>query len=254
MIAAMTRKLLILGGTREAGLLCQALAGRPEAAPVLSLAGVTREPLAQPVPVRSGGFGGSAGLAAWLQAERVEAVVDATHPFAARMSANAAAACAGLGLPLLRLLRPAWTPEPGDAWMEVGDLAAAVRAIGPEPRRVFVSSGRMGIEAFTAAPQHDYLIRAIDPPAERPDLPRQQWILARGPFTLAAERALLQEHEIQVLVSKNSGGARQKLDAARLEGVRLVMVARPALPEVPTVAEVGAAAAWCLEGAQGSAP
>lgn len=243
-------RILILGGTGEAsalvrGLLVRGLlaAERP-CAVTLSLAGRTSQPKAEPVPTRIGGFGGAEGLAAWLAQDRTDLVVDATHPFAARMSANAAEACARTGTPLLAIRRPAWSPVAGDRWTEVPDMATAARALGPAPRRVFLTIGRQEVGAFAAAPQHDYVVRAI----EGIDLavPRLTAIQARGPFDEAAEAAFLAGSAIEILVSKNSGGGATygKIAAARALGLAVVMVARPEKPDVPSVPDAGGALAW----------
>ena len=235
-------RILILGGTGEAGALVRGLlACGDRRAVTLSLAGRTSQPKAEPVPTRIGGFGGADGLAAWLAQDRTDLVVDATHPFAARMSANAAEACARTGTRLLAIRRPAWQPVSGDYWTEVPDMEAAARALGPAPRRVFLTIGRQEVAAFAAAPQHDYVVRAI----ESVDLavPRLSTIQARGPFDEAAEAAFLSGSAIEVLVSKNSGGSATygKIAAARSLGLPVIMVARPHKPEVPSVPDVTAA-------------
>ncbi len=225
-------RLLILGGTSEATALCGALAGRADLRPTLSLAGRTAHPAPPAVPHRMGGFGGVAGLIAYLRAEDIAAVVDATHPFAARISAHAAAACADRGVPLVAFTRPPWQPGPGDRWTTVPDLAAAAAALGPAPRRVLLTVGRLGLAAFRAAPQHHYVVRTIDPPDPTGLPPDAALILDRGPFRLAAEEALMRRERIQMLVTKNSGGAAAapKLDAARALGVPVIAVARPPGP------------------------
>ena len=225
-------KLLILGGTTEASALAAALASRRDLSPVLSLAGRTAAPVLPPIPHRIGGFGGTAGLAAHLAREGIAAVVDATHPFAARISAHAAAACAAQGVPLLAFTRAAWAPGPGDLWTAVPDLAAAARALGGRPRRVLLTVGRLGLGAFRAAPQHRYLVRTIDPP-DPADLPPDHRLLRdRGPFAHADETALMRREAIDLLVTKNSGGgaAAAKLAAARALGIGVVMVDRPPAP------------------------
>ncbi|CAH1656022.1 Precorrin-6A reductase [Hyphomicrobiales bacterium] len=241
----MALSLLILGGTTEASRLAALLAERANIAPVLSLAGRTREPAPAPIPLRVGGFGGVDGLAAYLATERIDAVIDATHPFAARISAHAAIACPRQGVPLARLTRPAWRPEPGDRWQEVPGMAAAVAALGPAPRRVFLTIGRQELAAFNAAPQHHYLVRSIDAP-DGFNAPQATFLAARGPFALADEEALMRAHAIDVLVTKNAGGSATaaKLIAARSLGLPVVMVARPAKPNVPTFHEPEEALAW----------
>ena len=222
-------RLLILGGTTEATALADALAARADVVPTLSLAGRTARPTVPAVPFRVGGFGGSEGLAGYLEGERVDAVIDATHPFAARISAHAVAACERTRTPLARFTRPPWTPRAGDRWQIVSDLHAAAEALGPESRRVFLTTGRLELGPFRMAPQHHYLLRTIDAPPEA-DLPRNSdLVLARGPFVQADEESLMRQHRIDVLVSKNSGGGAgmSKLDAARELGLPVVMVERP---------------------------
>ncbi|BCG87621.1 precorrin-6A reductase [Mesorhizobium sp. 113-3-9] len=239
----MTHRILILGGTTEARQLAGKLAVR--ASVTLSLAGRTESPVAQGVPVRSGGFGGAEGLAAYLKETSTDLLIDATHPYAARISANAAQAARAAGVPILALRRPGWEPIEGDRWTEVDSVTDAVRALGPAPRRVFLALGRQEVAAFEAAPQHHYLIRSVDPVEPRLAVPDADYLLARGPFREADERALLERHSIDVVVSKNSGGAATygKIAAARALGVEVIMIRRPMLPEVPSAETVEALAA-----------
>ena len=239
-------RLLILGGTAEARALAAALADRGGYEVSLSLAGRTRNPLDQPAPVRSGGFGGAQGLAAHLRAERIDALIDATHPFAANISCNAAEAARLAGVPLLALQRPEWTREPGDLWTKAADIPDAVARLGAAPRRVLAALGRNEAHALEAAPQHHWLVRSIDPVEPPLALPSVATIEARGPFPEAEERALLTANRIDAVLSKNSGGAATygKIAAARALGIEVIMVARPARPEVETVESVEAALAW----------
>lgn len=236
---------LILGGTTEASAIARILAEDTRFRPVLSLAGRTRAPAAAPVPCRSGGFGGAEGLAAYLRAERVQALVDATHPFAARISRNAAVAASATAVPHLAVLRPAWSAQPGDRWTGVPDMAAAAAALGPQPRRVLLTVGQQELASFAAAPWHDYLVRSVEPPPPALLPPGARILTARGPFADDEERRLLQEERIQAMVTKNSGGAATaaKLAAARALGVEVVMVARPPAPP-GTVPGTEAALAW----------
>src|SRR5262249_3729765 len=161
--------------------------------------------------------GGADGLAAFLARERIGAVVDATHPFAWRMSANAVAACRTTGTPLIVFIRPAWTPQPGDRWIEVATIDDAVGAIGVRPKTGFLTQGRLQLAAFARAPRHRYVVRAIDRPAEIDALPTSKLILARGPFSFADEAALMRDEGVEALVTKNSGGRATyaKIEAAR---------------------------------------
>ncbi|WP_412539696.1 cobalt-precorrin-6A reductase [Longispora sp. K20-0274] len=239
----MTARVLVLGGTGEARRLAAALVSRVHV--VSSLAGRVREPLLPPGEVRVGGFGGPAGLADWLRAARIDLVVDATHPFAAVMSRSAATATAEVGIPLLALRRPGWTEGPGDAWHRVPSLPAAAEALSTRPGdRVFLTTGRKDVAAFAALP-HWFLLRSVDPP-EPPTPARLTVLLDRGPFTQTGELALLREHAIDVLVTKDSGGEQTvaKLGAARELGVPVIMVDRPAVGDAPTVGTVAEAVAW----------
>ena len=219
------RRVLVLGGTAEARALAATLEADPAYAVVSSLAGRVRDPVLPVGEVRVGGFGGIDGLAAWLAQHRIDVVVDATHPFAATISAHAVTAAQRCGVQLITLRRKPFEPRPGDRWVRVQSLAAAARAI--VGARVFLTIGRQGVSAFADNPQW-FLIRAIDPPD--PPLPaRHELLLRRGPFDLPGERALLAEHRIDAVVSKNSGGALTvaKLDAAREAGIPVVMIERP---------------------------
>ncbi len=238
-------KVLVLGGTGEARALAHLLAARPDLEATVSLAGRTRDPAPLPLPTRTGGFGGAAGLQAFLEAEGIDALVDATHPFAERISANAAEAAARAGVPLLLLGRPPWTPVPGDRWTEVESLDAAAVAIGDRPRRVLLTVGRLGLAAFRAAPQHAYLVRSIDDPGDL-GLPDARLILDRPPFDADTEAGLMRREGIEVLVTKNSGGPATygKVQAARALGLPVILVRPPARPEVPVVADPAAVLAW----------
>jgi precorrin-6A/cobalt-precorrin-6A reductase len=242
----MQRRILILGGTTEARLLAQRLADRTDFSVILSLAGRTEAPLAQPVPVRRGGFGGVDGLAAYLRSNRIDILIDATHPYAAQISANAAAAAGITGVPFLALQRPAWQPVDGDRWRTVDSIDAAIRHLGEIPRRVFLALGRRDIAPFTTAPQHNYLIRSVDRVDPPLALPAAAYVLARGPFPEAEERALLETHRIETIVARNSGGsaAYGKLAAARALGIEVVLLRRPPAPLVPSVETVDEAVSW----------
>jgi precorrin-6A/cobalt-precorrin-6A reductase len=238
----MTRS-LILGGTSEASALARALA-EVGAEAVFSYAGRTDAPVGQPLPTRIGGFGGVAGLVGYLRAEGIGAVVDATHPFAAQMSRNAVEACAVVGVPLIGLQRPEWRAEAGDQWIHVTDIAGAIAALPEAPARVFLAIGKQNLSGFAARPHH-YLLRLVDPPLAKP-LPDCSVVLARGPFDLAGDLALLREHRIEVIVAKNAGGsgAEAKIIAARQLRLPVVMIGRPALPARRVVGSVAEVIGW----------
>jgi precorrin-6A/cobalt-precorrin-6A reductase len=238
-----TKRVLVLGGTGEARELAARLAGRPGLEVVSSLAGRTSHPRRPPGRTRVGGFGGAAGLAGWLAAERIGAVVDATHPFATAMTEAAVTATAGLGVPLLVLRRPGWTAGPGDDWRRVPSLAAAAADLPGQ--RVLLTVGRGEVRAFAADQDRWFLIRSVETP-EPPLPPRAQVVTARGPFKVADELVLMRGHGIDVVVTRDSGGAQTsaKLAAARQLGLPVVMIDRPPAPAVPTVATVTDAVAW----------
>jgi precorrin-6A/cobalt-precorrin-6A reductase len=239
-------RLLILGGTSEASALAAALAGRADIEATLSLAGRTTRPAPARLPMRIGGFGGVTGLIAYLEAQRIEAVVDATHPFAAQMSQNSVEACEAANIPRLVFTRPQWEPRSGDRWIDVATMAEAAAALGAHPRAVFLAIGRLQLAAFAQAPQHRYLVRAIERSADLDALPHHRLILSRGPFPLADEETLLRAENIEIVVSKNSGGAGAyaKIEAARKLGVPVVMVRRPAKPNVSQTTRLEEALAW----------
>jgi precorrin-6A/cobalt-precorrin-6A reductase len=237
----MTR-ILLLGGTTEAGLMAQAIADAGLAG-VYSYAGRTEAPMGQPIHMRVGGFGGVEGLRAYLKAEGISHVIDATHPFAAQMSRNAVAACGAEGVPLIALERAPWVPGDGDRWTHVADIAAAVAALGGVPKRVFLAIGRQHLDPFAAPPQHAYLLRLVDAPTGPLPLPQAEVVVARGPFDVAGDTALMQSHGTEIVVAKNAGGkgAVAKIAAARALGLPVVMIDRPQLPErrvARTVTEV----------------
>ncbi|PVE21417.1 cobalt-precorrin-6A reductase [Microvirga sp. KLBC 81] len=240
-------RILILGGTTEASALAARLVGRSGFSPLLSLAGRTRDPRPLPIPTHIGGFGGVEGLTRFLHDEHIEAVVDATHPFAAIMSRNAAEACAKAGVPLVALRRPPWTQQEGDRWINVLSMEAAVGALGDAPRRVFLTIGRLELPHFAAAPQHTYLVRTIEPVGDALPVPNVIAIRDRAPFDEAAERALMERERVDVLVTKNSGGAATypKIAAARALGLPVIVVARPAMPQdIEEVTTADAALDW----------
>ena len=237
--------ILLLGGTTEASLLATKLADAGLTA-VFSYAGRTDAPAAQPLPTRIGGFGGVPGLVDYLICENITHVVDATHPFAAQMSRNAITACAALQLPLIALERSAWVPLPMDHWTIVADTVAAVAALPDASARVFLAIGKQTLGDFAIRPQHHYLLRLVDPPQDPLPLPNTTVILARGPFTEAGDRALLQTHQISHVVAKNAGGkgAQAKLAAARALQLPVIMIDRPVLPPRQIARTVAAVMDW----------
>lgn len=241
----MQPNLLILAGTTEATALARAVADRGLRG-IVSFAGRVARPASQPLPRRVGGFGGVAGLQAYLHETRITHVIDATHPFAAQMNRNAIAACAEAGVPLVALTRPPWTPVMGDDWIRVRDIAGAVAALDRPRMRVMLAVGRMHLAAFASNPHHAYLLRLVDPPDGAMPLPEAQVVVDRGPFTDAADRALMERHGTQLVVSKNSGGsgAYAKIAAARALGVPVVMIDRPEPPARAEVHDVGAVLDW----------
>ncbi|RUM03795.1 cobalt-precorrin-6A reductase [Rhizobium chutanense] len=238
-------RILVLGGTGEARLLAATLAARDDCDVLLSLAGRTEKPAAQPVPVRIGGFGGAAALADFLKAGGYQLLIDATHPFAERISANAAFAAETAGIAAIALRRPEWQRMGGDRWREVQSIPAAIEALGPSPRHVFLATGRQGAHHTEAAPQHHYLIRSVDPVEPPLALDHVDYVIDRGPFTLEGECDLLKRHHIDVIIAKNSGGAATyaKIEAARLLGIEVMMVARAPACTVTAVDTVEAALA-----------
>lgn len=226
---------LILGGTAEARELAAVLVDVPDVEVTSSLAGATSNPRLPPGRLVTGGFGGPGGLADFLQHERVDAVVDATHPYAATISANAVAASARAKVPLVVLRRPGWTAQDGDIWNKVPDIAAAaaqVRTICPLGSRVLVTTGRHGLAPFADDTERQYIIRVVDPPRCR--LPVNHHVLVdRGPYTRDGELAMMRQFDVDVLVTKNSGGelTRAKIDAARDLHVPVIIIDRPATPD-----------------------
>jgi precorrin-6A/cobalt-precorrin-6A reductase len=242
----MPLRILILGGTTEASALARRIAGDSLLAPILSLAGRTSSPAPQPIPTRSGGFGGIDGLVRFLNDESIDAVVDATHPYADQMSTHAVAACTQTAVPLASLIRPEWQPLDGDRWQVVPSSEAAADALGAASRRVFLSLGRQDVHVFAAAPQHHYIARLIERP-DQPNLPPHlRLVQARGPFDLDAERRLLTDERIDVMVSKNAGGSATyaKIEAARALNLPVVMIARPHKPAGQVMTDVEDVVRW----------
>jgi precorrin-6A/cobalt-precorrin-6A reductase len=248
--ASVISNILILGGTTEASALAVVLAERSAQA-TLSYAGRTDRPRAQPVPIRIGGFGGVEGLTTYLRDHGITHLVDATHPFAATMSAHAVKAAERAGAEHIALTRPPWEPVAGDDWHHVADIDAAVAALAGPARRVMLALGRMHVQAFGAQGQHHYLLRFVDAADDVPGLLHYSLIVDRGPFTVEGDTALLRQHGIDLVVCKNAGGkgAEAKLIAARALGLPVIMIDRPALPPRRTVYDVDAVLRWLDHGA-----
>ncbi|MCP9491821.1 MAG: cobalt-precorrin-6A reductase [Solirubrobacteraceae bacterium MAG38_C4-C5] len=238
------RRILILGGTAEARELATELHAQGHHV-ITSLAGRVARPRLPVGEVRIGGFGGPDALATWLREHEIAALVDATHPFAQRISASAVRAADQAGVPLLRLERPGWTEGPGDRWHWVDDLEQAAARIPRLGARALLTTGRQGLSAFAGVSDAWFLIRCVDPPAD-PLPPRREILLDRGPYTLEGERTLIDSYEIDVVVTKDSGGhhTRAKLDAARARELPVILVRRPPRPEVDTVAGTDEVVAW----------
>ena len=241
--------LLILAGTTEATAFARHAAELGLEGTV-SFAGRVARPLRQPLPQRVGGFGGAEGLAAYLEEHQVTHLIDATHPFAEQMSRNAVIAAERAGVPLVALTRPPWTPEAGDDWVRVPDIAGAVAALDRPAARVMLAVGRMHLAEFAPNPQHFYLLRLVDPPEVPPPVPDHHVIVDRGPFEAEADRALMEAQGIELVVSKNAGGtgAYAKIAAARSLGLPVVMIDRPALPTRREVHDIEEALAWVHAG------
>lgn len=240
--------LLLLGGTGEALALAASLAATfgPRLRVITSLAGRTRDPRLPAGGLRVGGFGGTEAMAEWLRDREVDAVVDATHPFASRISANAAVACDSAGVPRLVLERPAWTQRPDDRWHEVDDAAAAASRLPALGRRVFLTLGPRDLAPFAPLAGMWFLLRQVDPPTAPVPLDNCTLVTGRGPFDLEGERKLLLDHAIDVLVTRASGGMATiaKLDAARALGLPVAMIRRPPPPPGARVASLAEAVYW----------
>ncbi|PSB03774.1 cobalt-precorrin-6A reductase [Merismopedia glauca] len=238
------KKVLILGGTGDAVLLAQKAAQIPGIEVISSLAGRTENPI---VPAtRVGGFGGAVGLANYLQSNQINFLIDATHPFAAKISHNAVLAAEKVGISHLMLIRPAWEKVAGDSWIEVESNEIAATVLPGLAKRVFLTIGRQELATFAHIQDIWFLMRAIDPPEPDILIPLGELLLARGPFTLSAELDLLIKHKIEAIVSKNSGGdaTYAKIVAARESGIPVVMVQRPLFPAGEKVPDVESALLW----------
>jgi precorrin-6A/cobalt-precorrin-6A reductase len=242
--------ILVLGGTAEARELAGALdeAGVPV---VSSLAGRVSNPRLPAGGLRVGSFGGPVALAGWLREHHVSATVDATHPFAQRISASAAQACARAAVPLLRLERRGWSERPGDRWERVPDLKTAAARVPQLGERALLTTGRQGLSAFANVSDAWFLVRCVESP-DPPLPPRHELLLGRGPYTLAGELGLIDRHAIDLVVTKDSGGSltEAKLDAARERGLPVIVVDRPPRRGVRAVASVAEALTWARGHAQ----
>ena len=248
------RHLLILGGTGEATALARGALLRfgDAIAVTTALAGRTRNPGPVPGQVRIGGFGGDAGLAAYLVAGEVDRLIDATHPFAARISHAARLAAERAGVPRLMLRRPPWRRHPLDRWIEVESIEAAARLVARLGRRAWLTTGASSVAAFAPISEVHFIVRLIEPPRGTLPLARYDAVIERGPFTVAQERHLLQRHAIDILVCKASGGAatEAKLIAARERGLPVIMVRRPPPEPGSFVETVDAALDWLTDDAE----
>lgn len=221
-------RVLLLAGTAEAHELSHRLDALPDVDVVVSLAGRTSAAAAHGGAVRVGPFGGTDGLAQYLTEERIEALVDATHPFATAISANATLAATRCGVPRIQVVRPPWKPGEGDHWIEVPDAAGAARAMtGLEVERVLLTVGQRDLSAFEGAVSVHLVVRTIEPVPRSHMFADAVFIQARGPFTIGNERALLRHHRIDAVVTKNSGGNDAKLVTARKLRLPVIMVHRP---------------------------
>jgi precorrin-6A/cobalt-precorrin-6A reductase len=242
----MTKRLLILGGTGDAARLAAEAVNLPQLEVISTLAGRTTSPAPVASMVRIGGFGGKAGLVEYLREMNIDLLIDATHPFAAQISENAAGAATEVGIPWLMLVRPCWEKSPEDDWIEVESISAAVAGIPARAERIFLTIGRQQLAPFASLTDRWFLMRSIDPPAPDILLPPGKLLLDRGPFSLTQERQLLQDYRIQSIVSKNSGGdaTYAKVIAARELNITIVMIQRPMAPEGDKVADVSGAIEW----------
>jgi precorrin-6A/cobalt-precorrin-6A reductase len=247
-------KLLILGGTGEAIKLANQASQIEQLTVISSLAGRTQQPILPMGEIRQGGFGGVLGLVDYLRSAAIDFLIDATHPFASQISWNAAQAAAICNIPHLLLERPAWEVMPGDRWLPAASNEVAANLLVNNFQRVFLTIGRQELAGYARLADIWFLMRSIDPPPLDQPLPPGQLLLAKGPFDVAAERRLLQEYQLQVIVSKNSGGAATyaKIVAARELGIPVMMIERPAMPEGDRATNVAGAISWlqCQRGSK----
>ncbi|MRU14433.1 cobalt-precorrin-6A reductase [Roseovarius sp. A21] len=236
--------LLLLAGTGEAQAIAKGLAERGIAA-IASLSGATRSPRALDLPTRVGGFGGADGFRAYLDEAGITAVLDATHPFAHRISHRTATICGEKNIPYCQVLRPEWQPEPGDDWTFLENEAAAAGHITPGAT-VFLATGRQGLDRFANLSGCRLICRVIDPPDRDFPFPNGRFLIGRPPFSLEDEVRVFTDLGVEWLIAKNAGGAasRTKLMAARELGIKVAMINRPPQPDTPKVRTVEEALAW----------
>jgi precorrin-6A/cobalt-precorrin-6A reductase len=240
------KRVLILGGTREAVAIATKIEEIPGVDAITSLAGRTQQPITLTTNYRTGGFGGATGLADYLRQERIDVLIDATHPFAAQIPFNAAQATSECNIPRLMLIRPAWEAMPGDNWIEVESNQGAAKVLPGLAERIFLTIGRQELPNYAHLKNIWFLMRMIDPPEANLPVPPGKLLLQREPFSLEEERSLLQEYNIGAIVSKNSGGdaTYPKIIAARELGLPVVMVQRPSIPKGDKVADVESVLSW----------
>ncbi|WP_407676144.1 cobalt-precorrin-6A reductase [Planktothrix mougeotii] len=240
------KRVLILGGTGEAAALAAKIGEIPGVDAIASFAGRTKEHITLTTPSRTGGFGGATGLANYLRQEGIDFLIDATHPFAAQISFNAAKAALDCDIPRLMLSRPAWEKVPGDHWIEVESNQAAANILPGLAERIFLTIGRQELASYAHLKDIWFLMRMIDSPEADTPTPTGKLLLERGPFSLESDRSLLQDYQIGAIVSKNSGGdaTYPKIIAARELGITVVMVQRPPVPEGEKVADIKSVVAW----------
>ena len=241
-----SRQVLILGGTGEARALADMLVSHPGLVVTTSLAGRTVTPRLPHGEVRVGGFGGATGMAKYLKAAAIDLVVDASHPYAAAISTHAVDACQTTGRPLLRFERPAWKPQKGDRWIVVDNLAAAAKAAPEIGRRTFLTIGVKELATFSSVAKTWFLVRLVDRPLDPVPLTDFELVLARGPFALSDERALMHQHRIDLVIAKNSGGEATyaKIAAARELGLPVLLLRRPSLPPAETADTLDEVLGW----------
>ncbi|MEM1172328.1 MAG: cobalt-precorrin-6A reductase [Cyanobacteria bacterium P01_H01_bin.35] len=246
MITVKHKRVLILGGMGDSLKLTALASTIPGLEVINSIAGCTRQPLVTSTYTRIGGFGGVSGLRNYLREQKIDFLIDATHPFASQISWNAAIATSKLNIPRLMLVRPAWKKTEGDRWLEVESNKAAARVLPNLAQRIFLSIGRQELVSYAHLKNLWFLMRMIEPPQPQTPVPPGKILTERGPFSLEEERSLLQKYEIETVVSKNSGGdaTYSKIIAARELGIPLVMIQRPSLPEGEQVSDVESAVSW----------